>query len=406
MPGQTNLYELFCSRFPNNPEAPFLETPGRPTLHYGELDDHCAQVHGALVRLGVQPGDRVIVQVEKSPESALLYLGCLRAGAIYIPLNTGYTEAEVEYFIRDAEPQLVVCDPQAETRLRHLAARLGTAQVRGLGANSSGSFWKDKPASAPPEKIVERTDNDIAAILYTSGTTGRSKGAMLTHRNLVSNALVLHKHWHWCAEDVLLHALPIYHAHGLFIGLHCALLNGSACLFLPRFDAEHVVALLPRATVMMGVPTFYTRLLDTPTFTAKACGHMRLFLSGSAPLLAETHRRFETRTGHRILERYGMTETGIITSNPYDGERIAGTVGFPLSGVTARVVDNDGREVAREKSGVLEIRGPNVFRGYWRNPEKSAESFRPDGYFITGDIATMDGQGRVALVGRAKDLII
>jgi malonyl-CoA/methylmalonyl-CoA synthetase len=262
-------------------------------------------------------------------------------------------------------------------------------------------------AKAPAsEQVVEVAADDLAAILYTSGTTGLSKGAMLSHANLASNAQVLHDYWHWQHDDVLLHALPIFHVHGLFVALHCALLGGSRLIFLPRFDADEVIARLPEATVLMGVPTFYTRLLERADFTRELCAGMRLFISGSAPLLADTHREFEARTGHRILERYGMTEAGMITSNPYDGERIAGTVGFALPGVSARVADDQGAERPRGEAGVLEIQGPNVFQGYWQMPEKSAEEFRPDGWFITGDIAVMADDGRVSIVGRAKDLII
>jgi malonyl-CoA/methylmalonyl-CoA synthetase len=309
----------------------------------------------------------------------LLYLAALRAGLVYVPLNTAYTPAEVGTFIEDAEPAIVVAD----------------------GYLSLGDFAPEPAAF----ETVARNPDDLAAILYTSGTTGRSKGAMLSHGNLASNALVLKGYWRWQAGDVLIHALPIYHVHGLFVALHGALLNGSTMLWHKSFDADAVIADLGHATILMGVPTFYVRLAAHPALTRAAAG-MRLFVSGSAPLLEATFADFEAKTGHRILERYGMTEAGMICSNPYDGERVPGTVGFPLPGIDARVADDSGREVARTEPGVLEIRGPNLFKGYWRQPEKTAEEMRPDGYFITGDIATMARDGRVAIVGRARDLII
>jgi malonyl-CoA/methylmalonyl-CoA synthetase len=322
-----------------------------------------------LVRLGAAPGDRILVQAEKSVEGALLYLASLRAGLIYVPLNTAYTAAELAWFIEDAEPKLVFAP--------------GHRDLAELDA-------------APADfETVQRGPDHLAAILYTSGTTGRSKGAMLSHDNLASNALVLKDYWHWQPGDVLIHALPIYHVHGLFVALHGALLNGSTMLWHKGFDADAVLADMAQATILMGVPTFYVRLAAHPGLTRDAVANMRLFISGSAPLLEATFAEFEAKTGRRILERYGMTEAGMITSNPYDGERIPGTVGFPLPGVEARIRDE-----------VLEIRGPNLFRGYWRNPEKTAEDMRADGWFITGDIATMAGDGRVAIVGRAKDLII
>jgi malonyl-CoA/methylmalonyl-CoA synthetase len=323
----------------------------------------------ALVRLGAEPGDRILVQAEKSIEGALLYLASLRAGLIYVPLNTAYTAAELAYFIGDAEPKLVVAP--------------GHLDIADLAA---------EPADF---ETVSRSPDDLAAILYTSGTTGRSKGAMLSHDNLASNALVLKDYWRWREGDVLIHALPIYHVHGLFVALHGALLNGSTMLWHQGFEAGAVLADMARATILMGVPTFYVRLAAHPGLTREAVANMRVFISGSAPLLEATFASFEAKTGHRILERYGMTEAGMICSNPYDGARIPGTVGFPLPGVEARIRDE-----------VLEIRGPNLFRGYWRNPEKTEEDMRADGFFITGDMATMAEDGRVAIVGRAKDLII
>ncbi|MET0067167.1 MAG: malonyl-CoA synthase [Candidatus Thiodiazotropha sp.] len=403
-----NLYlRLVGNRFPESSDRPFLMMPGLPTLHYSDLDRETGRLAARLLQLAVKPGDRVMVQVDKSAQSVLLYLACLRVGAIYIPLNTAYTAAEIDYFIGDAEPQLFVCQPASRDSLAGVAEKIGVPHLRTLGSQGDGDLLEGLAALEPTDRVVARTADDIAAILYTSGTTGRSKGAMLSHANLQSNAEVLHEYWQWDdANDVLLHALPVFHVHGLFVALHCALLGGSPVHFLNRFEPHKVVELLPKSTVMMGVPTFYTRLLGDQKFTRERCRNMRLFISGSAPLLAETHREFEARTGFRILERYGMTEAGMITSNPYDGERLAGTVGFPLPGVSVRIADGQGQELPRGETGVLELRGPNVFKGYWRMPEKTAAEFREDGWFISGDNAVMDETGRVSIVGRAKDLII
>jgi malonyl-CoA/methylmalonyl-CoA synthetase len=403
-----NLYLRFArDRFSHAADRPFLLTPGREPLMYADLDASCGRLQSRLMALGVKPGDRVMVQVEKSNEAVILYLACLRAGAIYIPLNTAYTAAEVEYFMGDATPGLFVCRPTTQESLAPITQRLGVPHLLTLDTDGSGSLLDDLAELDPEPAVVTRSDDDLAAILYTSGTTGRSKGAMLSHANLQSNAEVLHDYWQWRdGDDQLLHALPIFHVHGLFVALHCALLGTSPVHFLPRFDSDAIVERLPQCTVMMGVPTFYTRLLDTPAFTADTCRNMRLFISGSAPLLAETHRAFEERTGHLILERYGMTEAGMITSNPYDGERVAGTVGFPLPAISVRIADDQGNELPRGQTGVLEITGPNVFKGYWQMPEKTAAEFRPDGWFITGDLAMLDQNGRISIVGRAKDLII
>jgi len=401
-----NLYALFLERFPTDPEALFLDGVDGRRLRYSEVPERTARIAGLLLQLGVCKGDRVVVQVEKSIEAVLLYLACLRAGAVYIPLNTAYTPAEVAYFLQDSTPRVFVCTPQKREALAAVAEAAGVSAVLSLGPSGDGELTEALKSAAAHAQIADVAGADLAAILYTSGTTGRSKGAMLSHANLASNAQVLFDYWHWQAGDVLLHALPIFHVHGLFVALHCALLGGSRVIFLPRFDADTIIRRLPDATVMMGVPTFYTRLLERGDFTAETCANMRLFISGSAPLLADTHRAFEARTGHRILERYGMTEAGMITSNPYDGERIPGTVGFALPGVRARVADDQGHEVPRGETGVLEITGPNVFQGYWQMPEKTAEEFRLDGWFITGDIAVMAEDGRVTIVGRAKDLII
>ena len=405
MSEDANLYTLLRGRFPTDSEATCLELADGTCVSYGEIDARSGRLAGLLENLGVVPGDRVLVQVGKSPEAVVLYLACLRAGAIFLPLNTAYTAREVEYFLGDAEPRLVVCDPRAEAELAPLAQQVN-AMLLTLDTVGGGTLMgldQEAPAS---ELVVPRVGDDLAAILYTSGTTGRSKGAMLSHANLASNALVLHQYWGWRQGDVLIHALPIFHVHGLFVALHTALLNGSPMLWLEKFDADAIIARLPRATVLMGVPTFYVRLLEDPRLDRDLVANMRLFVAGSAPLLEETFNAFEERTGHRILERYGMTEAGMITSNPYDGERLAGTVGYFLPGVSGRVADEQGNEVAHGEPGVLEIRGPNVFRGYWRMPEKTAEEFRADGHFITGDVATMADDGRISIVGRAKDLVI
>jgi malonyl-CoA/methylmalonyl-CoA synthetase len=401
-----NLFETIRARI-SDPGKALLDLPGGRSISYGDMLALTGRIANILALHGVEPGDRVAVQVEKTPENLMLYLAVLRAGAVYLPLNTAYTLAELDYFIGDAEPKLVVCDPAKRDGLAPVAERHGVAAVHTLDAKGRGSLM-DAALQAPAEFAdVPREAGDLAAILYTSGTTGRSKGAMLTHRNLASNAEVLVDYWRFGKDDVLLHALPIYHTHGLFVASNTLMLAGGTMLFLQKFDADEVMRLLPRATAMMGVPTFYTRLLQRPDLDRSTCGHMRLFVSGSAPLLAETHREFEARTGHAILERYGMTETSMNTSNPYDGDRIAGTVGFPLPGVEARIADAEtGRELPPEEIGVIEVRGPNVFSGYWRMPEKTASEFRPDGFFITGDVGKIDRRGYVHIVGRAKDLII
>ena len=398
-----NLYHLLQSRFPDDPDAPFLDH-ARGTLSYRDADDTAARIAGALAAGGVAKGDRVVVQVAKSAEAVTLYLACLRLGAVFVPLNPAYTAAEVGYFLNDASPRALVCDPAREDELAAIAP--AETRVLTLDARGQGSLMQAAADARPRAEITACTGDDLAAIVYTSGTTGRSKGAMLSHANLAVNALELHEIWHWEPGDVLLHALPIFHVHGLFVALHCAMLNGSRVIFLDRFDAAQLIARLPEATVMMGVPTFYTRLLARDDFTRETCANMRLFISGSAPMLAETHARFQARTGHTILERYGMSEAGMITSNPYAGERVAGTVGFALPSVRLRVADDAGQPVAPGEVGVLEITGPNVFKGYWQMPEKTASEFRDDGWFITGDMAVMDETGRVTIVGRARDLVI
>ncbi|MDX6751669.1 malonyl-CoA synthase [Geminicoccaceae bacterium 1502E] len=400
------LFSILRQRFPADLTRTFLESGDGRVFTYADLVELSGKVANALAARGVQPGDRVAVHVEKSPENLFLYLGTVRAGAVYLPLNTAYTPAEMEYFLGDAEPRVVVCRPAEREAIEPLAGKIG-AEVLTLGQDGEGSMAEAIAASPAEFAEPERSREDLAAILYTSGTTGRSKGAMLSAGNLASNAEVLAGYWRFTAEDRLLHALPIYHTHGLFTATNTIISAGASMLFLPRFDPDSVFAMLPRATAMMGVPTFYTRMLADPRLTREACARMRLFVSGSAPLLAETHRQFEERTGHAILERYGMTETNMNTSNPHDGERRPGTVGFPLPGVELRVADPEtGKHLAQGEIGVLEVKGPNVFKGYWRNPEKTMAEFRVDGFFITGDLGMVDERGYVHIVGRGKDLII
>lgn len=401
-----NLYTLFESRFPTDRSKLFLDCVNGAQYSYDDLDRETAKVVGLMRQLGVKPGERVAVQVDKCADNVFLYLGCLRAGVIYLPLNTAYTATEVEYFLKDATPSLVICRPESLEAIRQIAIHAQVAHVLALDVDGTGSFQSARDLADPIWKTEQCTADDLAGICYTSGTTGRSKGAMLSHGNLAANVLTLHKIWGWRDGDVLLHALPIFHVHGLFIALHCALLNGSTVILMNKFDPHEVVRQLPRSTVFMGVPTFYTRLLGLGEFDKLACQNMRLFISGSAPLLEETFQRFQERTGHRILERYGMTEAGMITSNPYEGERIAGTVGPALPDVELRIADDQGRPLPTGETGILEIKGPNVFKGYWKMPEKTAAEFRPDGFFITGDMARMDEKGVVTIVGRAKDLVI
>ena len=365
-----------------------------------------SQIANVLKDSGVEPGHRVAMQTEKTVEALALYLGCLRAGALFLPLNTAYTPAEMKYFIDNAEPTVVVCDPKSEAALSEFTKPRGLKLLT-LDSFGKGSLNDQILKAGTTFTNVARVPDDLAAILYTSGTTGRSKGAMLSHENLLSNANSLCEAWHFNSDDILLHSLPIFHVHGLFVAINVLMKAQGKIIFLPKFNVDQILEFLPKATSMMGVPTFYTRLLSDGRFTRNLTKHMRLFVSGSAPLLSETHRAFETRTGHRILERYGMTETTMNTSNPYDGERRAGTVGFPLPGVEARITDEKtGAILKSNEIGILEVRGPNVFKGYWRMPEKTKTEFRDDGFFITGDIAQIDSEGYVAIVGRAKDLII
>ena len=383
-----------------------IETADGQRISYGELVTRAGQMANVLVERGVKPGDRVAAQTDKSVPGLVLYLATVRAGAVYLPLNTAYTLNELEYFITDAEPSLVVCDPAKAQGIGAIAAKVG-AKVETLGADGKGSMT-DAAAKAKPDFVtVARADDDLAAILYTSGTTGRSKGAMLTHDNLASNSLSLVDYWRFTDKDVLIHALPIYHTHGLFVASNVTLFARASMIFLPKFDPELIIKLMARATVMMGVPTFYTRLLQSPALTHESAKHMRLFISGSAPLLADTHREWAARTGHAVLERYGMTETNMNTSNPYDGDRVAGAVGLPLPGVSVRVTDPEtGKELTRDTIGMIEVKGSNVFKGYWRMPEKTKAEFRDDGFFITGDLGKIDAKGYVHILGRGKDLVI
>ena len=368
-----SLFELLASRFPAERSAPcFILSDGRE-ISYGALESAAARVAGRLIAEGLRPGDRVALQAEKSPEAIMIYLGVLMAGAAFVPLNAAYTKSEVDYFLGDASPRVFVTDPP--------------------------TFVREAESAEALARPVPRDAGDLASLIYTSGTTGRSKGAMLSHGNLAENALALHAAWGFTPKDVLLHALPVFHVHGLFVALHCALLSGAPMIWLPKFADAEVLTGLKRATVMMGVPTFYTRLLANPAFNRESASNIRLFISGSAPLLPSTFAQFEQCTGQRILERYGMSEAVIITSNPLEGDRIAGSVGFPLPGVELRIGGG-------EETGVIQIRGPSVFSAYWRMPEKTAEEFTADGFFITGDVGRVDPDGRVWISGRAKDLII
>ena len=398
-----NFYELLNRAFVEHADRPCLILPDGGSWSYGQIATLAGKIAQTLRVRGVVAGDRVLVQVEKSPEAVALYLGCLQAAAVYVPINSAYTHEEVAYFVEDAEPSLLVCRRADEAALNVIAPNLSMLT---LAADGTGSLMTLALATQPMDGVVPREGSDTAAILYTSGTTGRSKGAMLTNVNLASNALTLIDYWGWQDDDVLLHALPIFHVHGLFVALHCAMLRGTAMIFLPGFDARQIIEWLPSATVMMGVPTFYTRLLEKGEFNAETCRNMRLFISGSAPLTEQTFEAWRQRTGHPILERYGMSETSMNTSNPLDGERVAGTVGFALPGIEVRITNDAGEVLASEEVGGIEVRGPNVFKGYWRMREKSAEEIREDGFFITGDLGVMDGEGRISIVGRAKDLII
>ncbi len=390
----------------DDPSRLAIEMLDGTKISYADLIARAGQLANVLVSRGVKVGDRVAAQTEKSVPGLVLYLATVRAGAVYLPLNTAYTLNELEYFIGDAEPSLVVCDPARADGIGAIAAKV-KARVETLGADGKGSLTDAAAKADTAFTTVPRANDDLAAILYTSGTTGRSKGAMLTHDNLASNSLSLVDYWRFTKNDVLIHALPIYHTHGLFVASNVTLFARASMIFLPKFDPELIIKLMARSTVMMGVPTFYTRLLQSPALTKESTKHMRLFVSGSAPLLADTHREWSARTGFAILERYGMTETNMNTSNPYDGDRVPGAVGHPLPGVSVRVTDPEtGKEFARDTIGMIEVKGPNVFKGYWRMPEKTKAEFRDDGFFITGDLGKIDDKGYVHILGRGKDLVI
>lgn len=404
-PANANLFSRLFDGL-DDPSRLAIETQDGAHISYGDLIARAGQMANVLVARGVKPGDRVAVQVEKSVANIVLYLATVRAGAVYLPLNTAYTLNELDYFIGDAEPSLVVCDPAKAEGLAPIAAKV-KAKVETLGPDGKGSLTDAADKASSEFTTVPRENDDLAAILYTSGTTGRSKGAMLSHDNLASNSLSLVGYWRFTDKDVLIHALPIYHTHGLFVATNVTLFARASMIFLPKLDPDLIIKLMARATVLMGVPTFYTRLLQNPALSRETTKHMRLFISGSAPLLAETHREWSARTGHAVLERYGMTETNMNTSNPYDGERVPGAVGFPLPGVSVRVTEPEtGKELPREEIGMIEVKGPNVFKGYWRMPEKTKSEFRPDGFFITGDLGKIDDKGYVHILGRGKDLVI
>ena len=384
----------------------FLHLADGRCLSYRELVATAARIAGVFSDAGLKPGDRVAVQVDKSPEVLALFAASVQSGIVFLPLNTAYTKDELAYFIENSGALLLVCDGAKADALRPLATRFG-ASLLTLNGDGTGSLM-DAAENLPDSfETVDRDAADLAAFLYTSGTTGRSKAAMLTQGNLLSNAETLAEYWQFTENDVLLHALPIFHTHGLFVATNVSLISGGSMVYMPKFNLDQIIDWMPRSTTMMGVPTFYTRLLDDDRFTADLARHMRLFVSGSAPLLAETHRQFETRTGHRILERYGMTETNMNTSNPYDGERRPGTVGFPLPGVELKITDAEsGTSLPDGEIGQIEVRGPNVFKGYWQMPEKTAAELREDGFFQTGDLGRIDEDGYVHIVGRSKDLII
>ena len=407
----SNLFAALRAAFPADLDGTAIETADGTPLYYSwrDLERGTAMIANLLASLDLPEGARVAVQTEKSVEALMLYLAVLRAGYVYLPLNTAYQAAEIEYFIGNAEPSVVVCTPKNFGWVSKIAFKAGTRNVFTLGDDRRGSLLERAAPMSDEHAVARRADGDLAAILYTSGTTGRSKGAMLTHGNLLSNARVLHGHWGWRSDDVLIHALPIFHVHGLFVASHGALLAGARMIWLAKFDPRRVIERLPEATVFMGVPTLYVRLLAEPSLSRQACAHMRLFISGSAPLLIETFNEWSERTGHTILERYGMSETIMLTSNPYDpaqGERRGGTVGLALPGVGLRIRDDKGHPLPSGEIGHIEVKGPNVFKGYWRMPEKTAEDFTTDLWFKTGDVGKVGADGYVTIVGRSKDLII
>jgi malonyl-CoA/methylmalonyl-CoA synthetase len=409
-----NLFVTLRDAFPGDLDSTAVETEDGLIYSWRDLDRASAMLANLLDSLELPPASRIAVQVEKSVEAMVLYLATLRAGHVFLPLNTAYQSAEIAYFLGNAEPAVVVCTPDNHGWVSEIAFTAGARSVFTLGDDRTGSLLQRAELHSDHHSPALRQDDDLAAILYTSGTTGRSKGAMLTHGNLGSNAKVLREYWHWQADDVLIHALPIFHVHGLFVAIHGALINGSKMLWLRKFDPKLVISKFPQATVFMGVPTLYVRLLAEPTLTHARVSHMRLFISGSAPLLMETFSEWQNRTGHTILERYGMSETVMLTSNPCgpdarhggSAERRGGSVGFPLPGVALRVMGENGQSVPQGEIGGIQVRGPNVFKGYWRMPEKTAEEFTGDGFFKTGDVGKVGHDGYVTIVGRSKDLII
>ncbi len=404
-----NLFAALRQAFPADLDATAVETDHGLAYSWRDLDRATAMIANLLASLDLPPASRIAVQVEKSVESMLLYLATLRAGHVFLPLNTAYQSAEIEYFIGNAEPAVVVCSSRNFGWVSKLAFKAGTRHVFTLDDDRTGSLLVRAAHCSDRHETAAKAAGDVACIVYTSGTTGRSKGAMLTHGNMLSNAQVLKDYWGWRPGDVLIHGLPIFHVHGLFVAIHGALLNGSKMIWLHKFDPKLVIAKMREATVFMGVPTLYVRMLAEPSLTREQASHMRLFISGSAPLLIETFNEWQERTGHTILERYGMSETIMLTSNPYDakeGDRRGGTVGFPLPGVGVRVRGEDGQDVPAGEIGDIQVKGPNVFKGYWRMPEKTKEEFTGDGWFKTGDVGKIDADGYVTIVGRSKDLII
>lgn len=401
-----NLFAAIEQRTPDL-DRTFAEEPEGSSHSYRDMFEKSAQYANVLAELGIRPGDRVAAQVDKSIDALFLYLGCLRVGGVFLPLNTEYTETEIDYFISDSKPTLFVCRPGVKETMEKIAGAHGVRHIETLAAGPACSLAAKITDAAREFETIQRDRDDLSAILYTSGTTGRSKGAMITHGNLSSNAATLAEYWCFTQDDILLHALPIFHTHGLFVAINVTLMAGASMIFLNGFDLDKILSHLPRSTVMMGVPTFYKRMLSSPLLSRGLVHNMRLFISGSAPLSPEIHTEFDVRTGHAILERYGMTETNMNTSNPFEGARRPGTVGFPLPGIEIRIADPmSGKSLAQGEVGVIEIRGPNVFKGYWHMPEKTKAEFRSDGFFISGDLGLIDTHGYLNIVGREKDLII
>ena len=401
-----NFFSLLHERIQQSADRIFLELDGQPPMTYGDADRSSAQVANLLRKIGLSPGDRVTVQVEKSEKVVILYLACLRSGLVFHPLNTAYTLNELEHFFDDARPSLVVCGSDACSDIRKLAGRFDIGRVETLDADGGGSLWEQVSSQSDEFPVVERASDDTALLVYTSGTTGKPKGAMITHGNLSANLLDLVKIWEWRTDDVILHVLPLFHVHGLNFALHCPIYGGSRLLFQNRFSVRRSIELIPRATVLMAVPTMYVRLLTDERLTPELCQNIRIFLSGSAPLLPETAEEFELRTGHRIMERYGMTEGQMISSNPFRGDRLIGTVGLVCPGTQVRICSESGDRLPAGEVGSVEVKGPGVFKGYWRNQTATDKAFTDDGYFITGDLGTMDENEYLTIVGRESDMII